>query len=55
MGVPAAVSELGRVEVAQRRMAAVNVQDLAGDEARPFLLEDSVGDLAHPSERVHGG
>jgi hypothetical protein len=30
------------------------VQYLDGDEACLFMAKDSVGDLAHPSERMHG-
>jgi hypothetical protein len=40
------------------RLAAVDVQGLAGDEGRPLEVEDSVDDvvdLARPAERVSGG
>jgi hypothetical protein len=42
-------------DLSVRRLAVVDVQDLAGDEARALLLEDTVGDLARPSKGVHRG
>jgi len=37
-----------------RGLTAVDVQDNSSDEARPLLVEDSAGDLAHPSQVMHG-
>ena len=39
-------------------LAAIDMEDLAGHEARGFEVEDrvdDVGDLAHTADRVQGG